>query len=79
MRVIAPLDVRVGRIVKSQGWSKNAADRFVKDRDRATAQYLKRFYGMDWNDNAMYDLVVNTGKMDVDGAAAVIVAAARGL
>ena len=46
-------------------------------RDRASAEYLKRFYQIDWTDPNLYDLVINTDRLDVEGAAQVIVKAAE--
>jgi cytidylate kinase len=47
----------------------------IKDNDQATLEYLRRFYNIDWEDPEIYDLVLNTGKIDLDTAARVIASA----
>ncbi|MGE5533246.1 MAG: cytidylate kinase family protein [Bacillota bacterium] len=76
IRIIAPLDIRVRRIMKSEGLSQKAALSFVEDNDKAQAEYLRRFYNIDWEDPMIYDMVLNTGKMSFDISTRVIVTAA---
>ena len=49
------------------------------ERDRATAEYLRTFHHIDWDDPTLYHLMVNTGKLGVDKAVEFIVAAAKAL
>jgi cytidylate kinase len=76
VRIVAPLEVRVERIMKSGGLSRDDALRFIEDNDKAMAEYLRRFYNLDWEDPAIYDMVLNTGKMDLGIAARIIVSVA---
>ena len=76
VRIVAPLEVRVERIMKSGGLSRDDALRFIEDNDKAMAEYLQRFYNLDWEDPAIYDMVLNTGKMDLGIAARIIVSVA---
>jgi cytidylate kinase len=78
VRIIAPFDKRVDRIMKSQDITKDDAKKYIRERDRAAAQYLKRFYKIDWNDPSLYDLWINTGKLNSEQSAAAIVAAVKG-
>ena len=72
VRIIAPETLRVERIMKSKGLNREAALKLIKDNDQATAEYLRRFYNINWGDPELYDLVLNTGKIDLDKAAQVI-------
>jgi len=77
VRVLAPLNKRVDRLCRRTNFSlAGAQDRALKH-DRASAAYLKRFYGVDWADPMLYDLVINTGSLDTVTAARLIVAAAE--
>jgi peroxiredoxin/cytidylate kinase len=76
VRIVAPLEVRVERIMKSGGLSRDDALRFIEDNDKSMAEYLQRFYHIDWEDPAIYDLVLNTGKMDLGIAARIIASVA---
>jgi cytidylate kinase len=76
VRIVAPATVRVERIMKSEGLSQEAALKLIEDNDKATAEYLRRFYNIDWEDPTIYDMVLNTWKMNLDTAARVIASVA---
>jgi len=76
VRIIAPVEVRVERLMKSGGLSREDALKLVEENDKAAAEYLRRFYNIDWEDQANYDLVLNTGKMDLSTAARIIASVA---
>ncbi len=79
VRVQAPLDARVQRL--SQRTHSNlggAQDKAIKS-DRASAAYLKRFYGIDWDDPMLYDLIINTGKLSLDTAVDMVTRAVQSL
>ena len=76
VRIVAPVAVRVERIMKDNGLSRANALRLIEDNDKAQAEYLRRFYNIDWEDPAIYDMVLNTGKVDLNTAARVIASAA---
>jgi cytidylate kinase len=48
----------------------------IAESDRQRAKYLARFYGIDEELPSLYDLVIDTDTLDLEQAAAVIVAAA---
>jgi cytidylate kinase len=66
---------RADRLV-ADGQSADDSTRSVKSSDKARAQYLQRFYGIDQELPTHYDLVVNTDNLSVEQAADVILAAA---
>jgi len=72
VRIVAPIDVRVERIMKGGGLSQEDALKLIKDNDKAAAEYLRRFYNVDWGDPMIYDVVLNTWKMDLSTAARMI-------
>jgi cytidylate kinase len=72
VRVVAPLETRVRRIVQAHGVSPKAARAQIEDSDGYRAQYLQRFYGIDWQDPGLYHMVVNSGKMSLALAAELI-------
>jgi cytidylate kinase len=75
VRVIAPLDDRVQRLHERANFSLGGAQDAALKRDRASAEYLKRFYDVDWADPMLYDLVVNTGTLGTEGAVQLILQA----
>jgi cytidylate kinase-like protein len=74
--VTASPDVRIGRLVNSEGGEDRAA-KLVKEGDSARASYLKRFYDIDRELPTHYDLVVNTDALEPEQAAEIIVHAAN--
>ncbi len=72
VRIVAPKAVRVKRIMDKGGLSEEAALRLIEDSDKTAAEYLRRFYGVDWADPLIYDMILNTGKMDPNLAAKTI-------
>jgi hypothetical protein len=77
VRVVAPLEVRVERIVREAGLGKVDALKYVSDGDKATAEYLRRFYKTDCEDPTVYDIVLNTWKLDYDTAVRAVSSIAR--
>jgi cytidylate kinase len=47
----------------------------VAERDRAAADYLKRFHGVDWSGSLLYHLILNTGRRGGEPASRLIVKA----
>lgn len=76
IRVVSPLEVRIKRICGFRGISAEAAEAQIETSDRARKNYLRRAYQVDWEDPALYDLVLNTGRMSLSTAAEIISQAA---
>jgi len=76
VRVVAPLDVRVRRIqTEDKRLSTQKAHDWAVAQDQKTAQYLKRFFGIRWDDPLLYHLVINTDRLKPQSAAEFIVQA----
>lgn len=75
VRIEAPLDIRNRLVAEQQNISLGAAQEIVLQHDRAAAEYLKRFYDIDWDNSMLYDLVINTAKLNKEAAAQLIVSA----
>ncbi len=79
VRIEAPLESRIRRIRTQEGTDYETAKEVAIKRERATLDYLKRFHGVDWADAALYHLVINAGRLDIEAAANVIAGAASHL
>src|SRR2546427_1712365 len=75
--VVAPKPWRMNLAVERLGVDPASAEQVVDETDRQRDQYVKTYYGRHRHDFVNYDLVVNTERLGLDGAAAVIVAEAR--
>lgn len=79
VRVEAPLEDRILRVrglLKRENRSysdsveaRRAAQDLIETNDAASADYLKRFYKIDWSDPMLYHIILNTGKLNVEQAA----------
>jgi cytidylate kinase len=73
----APLEVRIARAAQEAGISEAHATRRQRNEDHVRREISERLYFWNPMDVDRYHLVVNTGVLDLDSAAAVIVAAYR--
>jgi CMP/dCMP kinase len=82
IRIEAPMETRIQKI-KDQFRSTRRAfhadidlrresQDWINQRDLASADYLKRFYGVDWADPLHYHLVINTGRVSIEQAVEII-------
>lgn len=76
LRVVAPMEERVQRVVNAHQISAQAARAQVQDSDLYRADYLVRYYKVDWNDASLYHLVINTGRIDLATAVNLVCTAA---
>jgi len=72
VQVVAPLEVRIARVAEKQKIAFEAARAQVEASDSNRRKYLKRFYQVNWEDSSLYDLTVNTARLDVEAAAELI-------
>lgn len=77
--VVAPLAVRVQRLILGEDLTASVAERIVRDSDRDRREFYRRVYEVQWDDPEHYDCVLNTARLGVAAAAEVVVIAARGL
>ena len=71
--ITAPLPQRSRLVAAEEGISTDDAGRLVKATDAERADFLQRYYGLKWQDPTIYDLVLNTGRLPISAAAALIV------
>ena len=74
--VTASPETRSARIAAEQGLSEKDAARALADADANRADYLRRFFGEKSELPTQYDVVVNTDRLSIGAAAAVVTAAA---
>jgi cytidylate kinase len=79
VRIVARLEDRIERLTREQGLNRNAALRMIQERDRATADYLRRFRDIEWTDPKHYHLTINSSLLGEEEAARLIADAARQL
>ena len=72
LRLLAPFAVRVGRIMEREKVDEKQAIRLIRRRDRDSAGFLRFFFEVDWENPALYDLVLNTQRISADVAVGMI-------
>ena len=77
VRITAPLDIRIQRIMRRDGLDEKSATAKVRAYDRETAGRVEYLFGVDWTDPTYYDLVLTAAEDDLTFATDVLVAAAR--
>lgn len=75
VRLIAPYAIRLNRLIE-QGFDEKKAEHTLRQRDRDSSGYLSTYFGSEWDDSGLYDLVINTRTMTVSESVDIISAAA---
>lgn len=83
VRIEAPLEERITRVKDQLTQAKPAqgafrdgrrqAQELIERRDRASADYIRTFFHVDWDDPVLYHVIINTGKLNLDQAVQLIV------
>ncbi len=78
VRLVAPLDARVHRLMPRLGCDAGRAAAQARHIDAERARYIQRYYKQDWNDAMLYDVQFNTGRVSIEEAATLVAALVRG-
>jgi cytidylate kinase len=70
--VVAPRRARIERLAKERDLPVDEAERRMRREDEERRTFLTQF-GVDPDDPSIYDLVVNTGSLGMDGATHTVV------
>ncbi len=73
--LIAPVETRIKRISERDGTDFEYARRETITREGSEKARYFEYYGVDVSDHSTYDLIINTGKYDLDGVNAIVIAA----
>ena len=79
VRVIAPLEKRLKRIMQLEQLSQDNALKLIRETDGHRERYAKQYYDVDWDDPGLYDIIINTEKLTDEGAAHLITETAQRL
>jgi cytidylate kinase len=72
VRIVAPLAQRIRYVSRREGLSETAARERIQAKETGRARYVQTFYRCRPDEARLYDLVVNTGVLSLDDAAALI-------
>jgi len=68
VRIVCSYSKRIETLVKYQGFTREQAEREIKDFDRSRAELVRRNFHRDINDPMAYDMIINTTFIDNDRA-----------
>jgi cytidylate kinase len=77
VRIVAPLETRVKRLVELKESDEQQAERLLAQSDRDSSGFIRSFFDVDWEDKTLYDLILNTRSMSVGTAVSLITEAIR--
>jgi cytidylate kinase len=72
---VAPLGIRIKRIMKKMKVDEKSAVQEIQKFDSSRREFVKRYFKANLEDPVHYNLVINTGHLDYEAAAAVITGA----
>ena len=75
VRIIAPLEMRVNHVAETYGATKKEAQRRVLRTESDRQAFVRKYFYSDISDPANYDMILNTGTLSVESAAAAICSA----
>ena len=75
VRIIAPFEKRIACVAEAYGISKQEAKQRVLRTESERKAFIRKYFYSDIGNPANYDMVLNTGTLSVDSAAAAICSA----
>jgi CMP/dCMP kinase len=72
VRIVAPFALRLAYVMIREGLDREAAQARTMKKDQERARYLETFYQQHPGDAHLYDLILNTGILDLESAVEVI-------
>jgi CMP/dCMP kinase len=72
VRVVAPFPQRVAYVMQREGVDRRTAEARIQRKDHERASYLKREYHHHPDEAQLYDLVLNTSRLDLERAVDII-------
>jgi cytidylate kinase len=79
VRVVAPLDTRVRRLMDIEAFDEKTCEQLILQSDRDSAGFIRSYFDIDWNDENAYDISLNTRSMSVGTATKLIMEAINAL
>ncbi|MFH0767978.1 MAG: cytidylate kinase-like family protein [Chloroflexota bacterium] len=77
--VVAPLELRVKRIMKEMNLDEDAAKKEIARFDSSRREFIKRYFQAELENPIHYDLVINTEHLNYEAAASVVVSTTQAI
>jgi hypothetical protein len=76
-RIIAPLALRISRCIEQERIKEKLAEDIVRKNDRKRTEFIRYLYQAEVSDPKWYDIIINTGKFDIQSSIDILVKKAR--
>ncbi len=77
VRIIAPIEKRLSMLQERLKMDREAALSYIQKVDRDRRNWTEFLYGVNWEDPALYDVVLNLERFTIDEACQIVAAAGR--
>lgn len=77
VNITAPLNVRLERIQQQYACGEHYANHLIHASDQARSSFTKYFFNEDWESIHLYDIIINTARISIQGAKRLIVDAVQ--
>jgi cytidylate kinase len=77
VRIVAPLETRAKRLMEQEDSDEREAEQLLLQYDRDSSGFIRSFFDIDWGDEGLYDVILNTRSMSVSTATSLIAEATR--
>ncbi len=68
VRVVAPMEARVRRLMQEKGYNEKTAAQEIAEQDKERRDFLQHHFRCKQDDPCAYDVVINTGYIDLETA-----------
>ncbi|MCX5858022.1 MAG: cytidylate kinase-like family protein [Deltaproteobacteria bacterium] len=68
VRIIAPLDYRINYVMEDRKYTRTEAEQYVVKIENNRKAFIRKYFNADVTDPKLYDIVVNTGGITIEGA-----------
>jgi cytidylate kinase len=72
VRFIAPREIRIRKVMQNRDTDFEESERYIYKTEADRNAFHRKYFNCDWANADYYDLVINTGYMGIEGAAACI-------
>ncbi len=69
VRIIAPLEYRIRRVMEDRKYERAQAEQYVVKRENDHKSFVRKYFNADVTDPNQYDIIINTGKVTIEGGA----------
>jgi cytidylate kinase len=75
LRFIAPMEFRIANVMKHAESSRGEAEQYIVKTDSDRRAFIRKYFNADVTEPSQYDMIINTGKLGIDGSVETIKAA----